>query len=214
MTDLKPNKPLEKPSERPSKKTPNKQAVLALIFGGLLPVLAFAFVEEHYGVVWGTAAGMAFGIGEIVYEKLKLGKVSGLTWFSNALILILGTVSLISQDGVWFKLQPALLLGVFGSLLLGSSILKRPLMVAMAQKQRPDLPPETFTVLKKLNTRLAFVFFMMAGIAVDAALRWSVEAWAFFKSVGVLILIGVYFIGEVGVQRFRMKRNLKAKTDR
>ena len=51
----------------PSK--PKSQAV-ALIFGGLLPVIAFTVIEDQYGPLWGTVAGMTFGIGEIIFEKV------------------------------------------------------------------------------------------------------------------------------------------------
>lgn len=199
------------PPAQPTPPRSNRSQILLLLFGGVLPVLAFALVEEHYGVLWGTIAGMAFGFGEIVYEKLRLGKVSGLTWFSNALILGLGAISLISQEGVWFKLQPAVLLASFGAILLGSSILKRPLMVAMAQKQRPDLPIEALGHLRKFNFRLAWLFFGLAAIGVHAALTWSVEAWAFFKSVGVVLLMVAYFAVEFGVQRWRLHK-LKNKS--
>jgi len=179
---------------------------LLLLFGGILPVVAFAIVEDQYGVVWGTIAGMIFGVSEIVYEKLKHKKVSGITWFSNALILILGGVSIASNEGVWFKLQPALLLVAFGFILLGSSLMKKPFLVAMAKKQNPDLPAEAFKVMGEMNLRLSIVFFLMAGIAVWAALSWSTEAWAFLKSVGIFVILLAYMVGEVGYRKFIMKK--------
>ena len=81
---------------------------MSFIFGGLLPVLAFTLIEEYHGPVWGTVAGMIFGLGEIIYEKVRFKKVSTITWIGNAMILGLGGLSIISQDGIWFKLQPAL----------------------------------------------------------------------------------------------------------
>ena len=38
---------------------------LGLLFGGLLPVIAFTVIEERYGVIWGVISGMAFSVGEM-----------------------------------------------------------------------------------------------------------------------------------------------------
>ena len=80
-----------------------------LVFGGLLPVLAFTIAEELYGIIWGLILGMVFGVGEILYERFKFKKVAPITWGANGLILVLGTVALVFQEGIWFKLQPAIL---------------------------------------------------------------------------------------------------------
>ncbi len=180
----------------------SKSQFLMLLFGGILPVIAFAVVEEKYGVIWGTIAGMFFGVGEVIYEKLKLKKVSGVTWFSNFLVLGLGALSLISADGVWFKLQPAIFLFSFAGILLGSSLLKKPLLLAMAAKQNPNLPPAAVTLFGAMNTRLSFVFFFLSGLATWAALYWSTEAWAFLKSVGIFIILVIYMAGEILYRRF------------
>ena len=180
---------------------PSRSRLFLLLFGGILPVVAFAIVEEKYGVIWGTIAGMVFGIGEVIYEKIYLKKVAGVTWFSNALILILGGVTLLSADGVWFKLQPAIFLFCFAGILAGSSILKKPLLAAMAAKQNPSLPPQAVVMLKALNARLSIVFLFMAALSTWAALRWSTEAWAFLKSVGVFIILLVYLGAEIIYRR-------------
>ena len=92
-------------------KTPRspKQQALSLFFGGIFPVIAFTVIEERYGVVAGLIAGMVFGVGEIVYEFFSQRKVSTMTWIGNGLILVLGGISLFFKEGIWFKLQPAIL---------------------------------------------------------------------------------------------------------
>lgn len=185
---------------------PARSPLLLFLFGGLLPVISFALVEEYYGVLWGCVAGMVFGIGEILYEKIALKTVSGITWFSNALILILGGLSLISEDGIWFKLQPALVLLCFGAIVVGSSIINRPLLTAMALKQRPDLPLAALEMLTGLNFRVGILFLALAGLSTWAAYSWSTEAWAFLKSFGVLIILVLYIVGETLIRRFLGKR--------
>lgn len=181
----------------------SRSQALLLLFGGILPVVAFALVEDRFGTVWGTIAGMIFGLGEILYEKFRIGRVSGVTWFANALILVLGAVSLVSQDGLWFKLQPALFFASFGLVLIGSSVLKKPLLLAMALKQNPGLPPAAARLMNGLNFRLGLLFLFMAGLSAWAALHWTTEAWAFLKGVGVFIILGIYLAGEIAYRRYR-----------
>lgn len=184
----------------------SRARMLMLLFAGIMPVIAFAVVEEYYGVIWGTIAGMVFGIGEILYEKIKFKKVSGVTWFSNILVLVLGGASIYSAEGMWFKLQPAIFLFCFATILASSSLMKKPLLVAMAQKQNPNLPPMALDIMGAMNLRLSVVFYFLSALSTWAAISWSTEAWAFLKSIGVFIILFLYMGGEIAYRKYIQKR--------
>src|SRR5687768_8780223 len=112
-----------------------------LLIGGLLPIVAFTVIEESYGPVYGLFAAMAFGIAEILFEWFKYKRVSSIIWISNGLVIGLGLVSIFAQDGIWFKLQPALLELGFAITLWITQFLGKPLLTELAQKQNPDMPP-------------------------------------------------------------------------
>src|SRR5262245_35786510 len=107
---------------------------------------------------------MVFGVGEIAWEYIRDKKVSAITLGANALILILGGISLVSSEGFWFKLQPAIMEAVFAVILIGSFALKRPFMVLMADKQNlwANVQPEAKPILQKkfagLTLRLGIFF--------------------------------------------------------
>ncbi|MBC7743371.1 MAG: septation protein IspZ [Bdellovibrionaceae bacterium] len=189
-----------------SKPTPKGQ-FLALFFGGLLPVIAFTVIEEKYGIVAGLIAGMAFGFGEIVYELIRYRKVSTMTWVGNGMLLVLGAVSLISNEGIWFKLQPALFEFGFFIFLLGSWFLKKPFLVLMIEKQNPDAPDFLKRNLSGMTLRLSFFFFAHAALATWAAYAWSTGAWALLKGVGLTVSMIVYMVLEVLYARKRIPRN-------
>ena len=86
-----------------------RAALRSLLVAGLLPVIAFTVIEEVYGTVAGLIAGMVFGVGEIVYEWRTMGKVQPMTWGGNGMLLVLGGISLLTKEGVWFKLQPSII---------------------------------------------------------------------------------------------------------
>lgn len=185
-----PQKSMQTSKDRPALRT--------LLLGGVLPVVAFAVVEELWGAKAGLIAGMAFGVAEILYEWRTAGKVQAITWGGNALLLVLGAVSIVFDEGFWFKLQPALLEGAFATALFVTQAMDRPLLVAMAKKQ---LPPESVPEaarplvearLKGMNLRMGFFFLIHTGLAVWSALYWSTGAWAMLKGAGFTVSLIAY----------------------
>jgi intracellular septation protein len=173
------------------------QAMMSLFFGGLLPVIAFALIEEYYGPVWGTVAGMIFGAGEIIFEKIRYKKVSAVTWIGNTMILILGAISVISQEGIWFKLQPALFEGFFAVFLWVSWFSKKPFLLLMAEKQNPHLPDVAKPFLSAVTFRLGIFFALQAALASYAAFYWTTAQWAWLKGAGLIISFLIYLALEV-----------------
>jgi intracellular septation protein len=182
--------------------------------GGVLPVISFALVEEWYGTVGGLIAGVAFGVGEIIYEYVTLKKVQTVTLAGNALVIILGGISLFESDPVMFKLQPALLLFAFAVFILGSSALKRPFLVEMSKKQMPQFNPEQNPeqwrhiqkTLGGLNTRFGFALIGLALLSTYAAYEWSTAAWAFLKGIGAPLILFIYIGIEVWLMRRRQRQ--------
>lgn len=187
--------------------------VRSLLLGGILPLVAYSVVEEVYGPTWGLALGMAFGIAEILYERLKMGKVETITWVGNGLLLALGGVSLLTQEGMWFKLQPAILEAVMGGMLIGSSAMNRPLLVELARKQRmlERFPPGVVAIMERnfagFNLRVGLFFMVHAIIAAWAALHWSTRAWVLLKGIGFTGSLCVYALVEIWFMRRRLGRS-------
>ncbi len=163
----------------------------------MLPIIAFTIVEEKYGIIAGLVTGMVFGLCEIVYELIRFKKVSTMTWVGNGMLLGLGGISLLSSDGIWFKLQPALIEFGFFVFLLGSWLMKRPFLVMVIEKQNPDAPKFLKNCMKGMTFRLSLFFLGHAALATWAAFKWTNEAWAILKGVGLTMSMVVYMIFEV-----------------
>lgn len=185
----------------------------SLLLGGIVPVIVFTIIEEKYGTYWGLVAGMIFGIGEILYEKFKLKKVDTITWVGNGLLLGMGAISLFTNEGVWFKLQPALIELFMAILLMGSTLMGRPFLLLMAKKQNTlsQIPESLRPIMEKqfsgLNFRIGLFFFAHAILATWAALHWSTRAWAILKGVGLTVSL----LGYMGVEIFLMRSKMKAE---
>ena len=159
---------------------------------------------------------MVFGVGEIVWERYSQGKVDGLTWAANAMILILGGLSLLTQEGIWFKLQPALIeiamaIGLWVSIMMG-----KPFLIGLLQKQgdfesrmRPELLGPFRVALRGITFRLGLFFALQAAVAVWAALYWSTASWVLLKGVGLTASLVVYGVVESFVLRYKLAYRIK-----
>lgn len=204
-------------AQRPHARARVRQLFQTLLMAGVLPVVAFAVLEDQFGVEAGLIGGMAFGVFEILYEWKSRGKVEALTWAGNLLILILGGVSLWFKDGIWFKLQPALIAFLLGTVLFSSVLADRPLMFEMARRQQEilmsgrGLAPEVEAKLKRalsgLTGRLALFLWIQAGIGLWAALYAKTHVWAAIKGVGFTASLVVYLVVETLLLRYRIRHS-------
>lgn len=191
-----------------------KNGLRALLLGGIIPVVVFTIIEEKYGTYWGLVAGMAFGVGEICYEKWTQKKVDTITWIGNGLLLGMGAISLFTSEGIWFKLQPALIELFMAGLLMISTLVGRPFLLMMAKRQGTftQTPEPLRPLIEKkfsgLNFRIGVFFLAHAILATWAALYWSTRAWAILKGVGLTASLIVYMGIEVVLLRTRMKREM------
>lgn len=177
--------------------TPRQAAFRNLFLGGVLPVAAFAIVENFYGTVGGIVAGLAFGGAEVAWELWKHGKVQAITVASNGLVVVLGILSLWENDGTFFKMQPAIFMLVMAVVFLGSSVARKPFLVEAAKKQNPDIPPFVLERFRGVNVRVGFFFIALAGLSAWSAMRWTTAAWAMLKGIGLPALLAAYLLLEV-----------------
>lgn len=183
-----------------------KASARALFLGGVLPVIAFALAEEWYGTIGGLIAGIVFGAGELTYEFIRYKKIQGVTIAGNALVIVLGGLSLIEGNAVLFKLQPAILVFAFAAFLLVSSAIGRPLLVEMSKKQNPGAPEELHKKLAGMNTRIGLCLIAIGLVSVHAAFYWSTAAWAFLKGIGAPLILFAYMAVEIVILRRRARR--------
>lgn len=178
-----------------------KKTAAGLFFAGLLPVIAFTLIEEYYGIIAGLVVGMIFGVGEICWELYRHKKVQKITLIGNGMLLVLGGLSLVSSEGLWFKLQPALMEGAFALALWGSVVLKKPLLVYLAEQQGQQLPDFLKSRMTGLTLRTGVFFAIHAVLATWAAFEWTTTNWALLKGLGLTISFVLYLVIEAVLLR-------------
>ncbi|MDG0815929.1 septation protein IspZ [Bdellovibrio sp. PAP01] len=177
--------------------SPKTQA-MGLFVAGILPVIAFTIIEEYYGTIAGLIAGMVFGVGEISWELYKHKKVQKITWIGNGMLLVLGGISLISSEGIWFKLQPALMEGLFAIFCWGSLLFGKPLIVYLAEQQGQQFPDVLKDKMWGVTLRTGLFFAIHTALAIWAAIAWSTTNWALLKGVGLTVSF-IMYLGFEGI---------------
>lgn len=174
----------------------------------LFPVVLFSVVEEYGGLTWALALSVLYAFVEFGWEWFRYRKLSKLTLFSNLMVIGLSGVSFLTQDGLWFKLQPAILEFIMAIMLIGSFILKKPLLVGMMEQQGHSLNEMMRVFFNGLTFRMGLFFLFQSGLAVVASIHWSTEVWAFLKSIGILIMMVLYMLVEVFIFRKKLSNKL------
>src|SRR5690606_16150037 len=121
-----------------------------------------------------------------------------------ALIVVLGGISLIAKEGVWFKLQPTFTgLGV-SAFLIYKKVRGHSLMLDMLKDlgQTPPLPEKAYRTMEWHMTLflIAFAIFM-ARVAVYE----STSNWLFWKTGGFYLAFGGFLVGEMIYLRILLK---------
>lgn len=173
-----------------------------------LPAIAFWWLEENYPLRIALAAGLGMAVVEIVIERLMLGHVHTISKFNFLILMFLGGLSLLGDEGIWFKLQPCFTgVGVGGFLFVqrfrGKSI------IAEMQKEFPQKMPIPEPLIKKVELHMGVFMFSYGLFMAYIAVTQSTDKWLFFRTAGFYICSGVFLGAEVFFMRSWAKKNLK-----
>lgn len=167
-----------------------------------LPALAYWYLEENYSVQVAASGGILLAVIEILLEKIFLKHIHKISWFNFSLIGILGALSLLGEEGIWFKLQPSFT-GIFmGGLILFYQIRGRGIFLEMVQEIQSNTKALEF--FPKLESHLG-LFFLSYGIFMGVvSFNLSTSQWLFYKTIGFYIALFVFFALEIVLMRRRI----------
>lgn len=170
-----------------------------------LPALAYWYLETYYTLEIALIGGIILGVVEMLLEKKFTGHVHTLSKLNIALVVVLGGISLIAKEGVFFKLQPTFTGIAIASFLVYKKIKKQSLMLEMLQdlKQRPPLPD---SVYKTMEWHMCLFLIGFAAFMAWVAVKETTATWLFWKTGGFYIAFGGFMIVEMFIIRLMMRR--------
>ncbi|WP_417335539.1 septation protein IspZ [Halobacteriovorax marinus] len=191
----------------------DKQFSKSFFLISFLPAIAYWYLDEYYPVRVAIAGGLALAILEIAAEKILFKHVHTISKANFFLILFLGGLSLLGEEGVWFRLQPALTgIGIssfmFYRIKVGRGLLEE-FLEGLPLKSKPPL-----FFVTSMERHLTYYFFVTGLFMAYVAICESVDTWIFFKTIGNYILFGVFYIFEIFWSRKLAKDYARAKREK
>ncbi|MBT7609514.1 MAG: hypothetical protein HN576_07145 [Bacteriovoracaceae bacterium] len=174
-----------------------------------LPAFAYWYLEENYPLRIALAGGMILASLEVILEQYFTKHIHTLSKFNFFLIVLLGGISLIGDEGIWFKLQP-FFTGLGMSSFMGYRLWKGEGMLLEMMKSMPQgknkLPD---FIMKNMEKHVCIFFFVYALFMAFVAIFLSTDTWLFFKTIGLYIIFGVLMIFEFFFIRFQIKKMIE-----
>ena len=170
-----------------------------------IPAVAYWLLETYTTLEIALIGGIVLGIIEMILEKYFTGYVHTLSKVNISLIVILGVISLLAKEGVWFRLQPTFTgVGVAGFLIY-KKLQGHSLMLDMIKDmgQIPPLPEATY---KLMEWHLTLFLLGFAAFMAKIAIYESTGTWIFWKTGGFYIAFGGFMAVEMIYLRFVLRR--------
>ncbi|MCC8419054.1 MAG: septation protein A [Rickettsia endosymbiont of Glossina mortisans submortisans] len=118
------------------------------------------------------------------------GKVSKLSIISTLVLLVSGSITLISGDSTYIKMKPTILYVIFGIIFLMSGMRKNP-FIKYALESIVRLKAESWITL---SYRTAAFFFFMAVVNEIVWRNFSDETWVTFKVFGAIPITFIFIL--------------------
>jgi intracellular septation protein len=174
-------------SESETKKAASSWLNVAVDYGPLLVVLGVYRMNapadpnpagELGAIIYGTGAFMIAAVAALIISKWRLGKVSPMLWFSTALIVGFGSLTIFFGDPTFVQLKPTIIYASFGVALLGGFFAGRGLLKILLEAAFEGLSDEGW---RKLSRNWGVFFLLLAGLNEALRAQLDFEGWLWAK---------------------------------
>lgn len=179
-------------------------ALLKNLLPGLIPLFVFIIAEQIWGLKTGLIVAVLFGIAELVYTFIKTKKIEKFILTDTILLVVLGGISYILDNDLFFKYKPALVEAILALILAVSVFSPKNIVMAMSQRYMKGMTI-TGDMEKQMNRSLKVLFYITVfhiALIVYSIYYLSNEAWAFISG-------GLFYILFIGYFAFEFFKNKK-----
>ena len=185
----------------------NKSDLLKKLLPGFIPLFVFIAIDEIWGTRAGLIAALVIGVGEVVWIRIQEKRFDKFVLFDTGLLLVLGSVSIVLDNDIFFKLKPGLVELILCAVLAVSSFSKLNIVGLMTQRYMKDmeLNEQQMAQFRKTLQLMFFVFLIHTILVFYSAFYMSDGAWAFISGGLFYILFLVVFGYEFVKQKLSRK---------
>lgn len=189
----------------------DRRKILLQLLPGFIPLFAFIIADELWDTKTGLTVAIALGFIELTYYWIRDRKFDKFILLDTLLLVMLGVVSIVLENDVFFKIKPALI-GVLMCAILGVSVFTPSNIVLNMSKRYMKGIELNDTKYQQLRKNMKGMFWLFTGYIVlvfYSALFMSNEAWVFISGGLFYILFGAYFLFEFVRAKLLKRKQIK-----
>lgn len=178
-------------------------AVFRQLFTDFFSTIVFLVVYAATGdILIATAVAIVGAVAQFIRARLRSERLDIMTWASLALVVVLGTATLLTKDPRFVLIKPSIAHFAIGAIMLrkGWTLRYSPPMV------RDNIP---HLAIMAGYAWAALMFILGAGV-IAAAMTGDIKLWAFYVTVIAIGAKVVAFAIQYVVFRIAITRKLRA----
>ncbi len=181
--------------------------LLKKLLPGFIPLFVFIAADAIWGTKTGLIVAVGVGIVEFAWVALREKRFDKFILADTLLLVVLGAVSILLDNDLFFKLKPGLIGLVLVAILAISAFSKMNIFELMGKRYLKDVSfdDSQITQMRKSLKTLFYIFAFHTTLVFYAAFFLSNEAWVFISGGLFYILFGVYFLYEIVTKRRKRK---------
>jgi isopentenyldiphosphate isomerase/intracellular septation protein A len=186
----------------------NQRKFLLQLLPGFIPLFVFIIADELWGTRVGLIVAVGMGVIELTYYRIHDAKFDRFILFDTLLIVVLGLVSILLDNDVFFKLKPALI-GVLTCIIIGiSAFTPSNILLKMSGRYMKgvEFNQQQYAIMKRKMKTLFWLFMAYTFLVFYSVWFMSKEAWAFISGGLFYVIFGVYFLFEFIKTRLELRK--------
>lgn len=185
----------------------NKTELLKKLLPGFIPLFVFIAADEIWGTKIGLLVAIGIGVIELCWIAIKEKRFEKFVLFDTLMLIVLGAVSILLDNDIFFKLKPALIELILVAVLAVSAFSPVNIIGLMGKRYLKDTSFNE-AQLSQMRNSLKYLFYIFSAhtlLVFYSAFYMSKAAWAFISGSLFYILFGAYFLFEMYNQRKKKK---------
>jgi isopentenyldiphosphate isomerase/intracellular septation protein A len=188
----------------------NAKELIKKMLPGLLPLFIFIIADELFETYISLLIAIGVGIFQAIWIFVKEKRFDYFVLLDTGLIVLLGVVSLISHNDLFFKLKPGIVEVIMCIMLVFMAFAPASFLTAMMGRygMKVELNEDSIRMLRRNMRILSIVFLFHTLLVFYSAFYMSKEAWGFISGVLFYLIFGAYMLFElikVRLSRMRFK---------
>jgi intracellular septation protein len=164
----------------------------------LSPLVVFFLAFKLFDIYWATAALMLACFLVMIVHRWRTGSFKTIHVITVAVLVVLGTATLLLHDKRFIQWKPTVLLGLTAVAFLGSAAIgKQPLARRMLEGVFNEPLDVSRTAWLVINFMWAAWFALLAAANIYVARNFAESVWVNFKVFGITVAMVLFMIPQV-----------------